>query len=112
MPIIDPNYLGDERDLRALVTALRLARQIGCASAYDEWREAEAEPGPAIDDVVLRQFAKNAFQSNFHPVGTYATGDPAMPVVDSELRAQRRRLPGRRRVRDAVDPSAKTAVRR
>jgi choline dehydrogenase len=64
---------------------LRLARQIGDASAYDEWREAEAAPGPAVDDD-LSQFAKAAFQSYFHPVGTCAMGDTAASVVDSELR--------------------------
>lgn len=70
-----------------MVTALRLARQIGDASAFDEWREAEAAPGPAVgDDSALRRYAKAAFQSYHHPVGTCAMGDTAMSVVDSELR--------------------------
>jgi choline dehydrogenase len=86
-PIIDPNDFGDERDLRTMITALRLARQIGDASAYDEWRSTEAAPGPAVDDDnALRGFAKAAFQSYFHPVGTCAMGDTATSVVDSELR--------------------------
>jgi choline dehydrogenase len=89
-PIVDPNYFGDDRDLRSMVTALRLARQIGAASAYDPWRLAEAAPGPAADDdqgdEALRNFAKAACQSYFHPVGTCAMGDTDMSVVDSELR--------------------------
>jgi choline dehydrogenase len=86
-PIVDPNYFGDERDLRTLVTALRLAREIGAASAYDQWRAAEAAPGPAADDEdALRNFAKAACQSYNHPVGTCAMGDTDMSVVDSELR--------------------------
>jgi choline dehydrogenase len=89
-PIVDPNYFGDERDLRTMVTALRLARQIGAASAYDAWRSAEAAPGPAADDDpedgALRNFAKAACQSYHHPVGTCAMGDTDMSVVDSELR--------------------------
>jgi choline dehydrogenase len=89
-PIVDPNYLGDERDLRTLVAALRVAREIGAASAYDAWRSAEAAPGPAADDDqddgALRNFAKAAYQSYFHPVGTCAMGDTDMSVVDSELR--------------------------
>jgi choline dehydrogenase len=86
-PIIDPNYFGDERDLRTLVAGLRLARRIGAASAYDPWRSAEAVPGPAVDDdEALRDFAKAAYQSYFHPVGTCAMGDTDMSVVDSELR--------------------------
>jgi choline dehydrogenase len=86
-PIIDPSYLGDDRDLCTLVTALRLARQIGDASAYDPWRSTEVAPGPAADnDDALAAFAKAAFQSYFHPVGTCAMGDTDMSVVDSELR--------------------------
>ena len=86
-PIIDPNYFGDDRDVRTMVTALRLARQVGAASAYDPWRLAEAAPGPAAaDDDTLGSFAKAACQSYFHPVGTCAMGDTEMSVVDSELR--------------------------
>ena len=86
-PIVNPNYFGDDRDLGTMVTALRLARQIGAASAYDPWRLAEAAPGPAVDgDDGLRNFAKAAYQSYSHPVGTCAMGDTQMSVVDSELR--------------------------
>jgi choline dehydrogenase len=86
-PIIDPNYFGDERDLRTMISALRLARQIGDAGAYDPWRAAEAAQGPATDDDnALGAFAKAAAQSYFRPVGTCAMGDTDMSVVDSELR--------------------------
>jgi choline dehydrogenase len=86
-PIIDPNYFGDDRDLRTLVAALKIAREIGAASPYDPWRAAEAAPGPAADDEeALRGFVKAAYQSYFHPVGTCAMGDTDMSVVDSELR--------------------------
>jgi choline dehydrogenase len=86
-PIVDPNYFGDGRDLSTLVAALRVARQIGGASAYDPWRAAEAVPGAAADDDdVLHNFAKAAYQSYFHPVGTCALGDTSMSVVVSELR--------------------------
>jgi choline dehydrogenase-like flavoprotein len=40
----------------------------------------------ADDDDTLGAFAKAAFQSYFHPVGTCAMGDTDMSVVDSELR--------------------------
>jgi choline dehydrogenase len=89
-PIVDPNYFGDERDVRTVVAALRVAGEIGAATAYDPWRAAEAAPGPAADDdqgdKALRNFAKAAYQSYNHPVGTCAMGDTQMSVVDSELR--------------------------
>ncbi|OBJ53731.1 GMC family oxidoreductase [Mycobacterium sp. 1423905.2] len=86
-PIIDPNYFGDDRDLRTMVAALRLARQLGDATAFDHLRGAQAAPGPDTDDDRgLRNFAKSAFQSYFHPVGTCAMGDTDMSVVDAQLR--------------------------
>jgi choline dehydrogenase len=64
-----------------------VARKIGAASAFDSLRAAEVAPGPgADDDDALRMFAKAAYQSYVHPVGTCAMGDTAMSVVDSELR--------------------------
>jgi choline dehydrogenase-like flavoprotein len=49
------------------------------------WRS--PRPGPAADDDdALRNFAKAAYQSYNHPVGTCAMGDTDMSVVDSELR--------------------------
>ncbi|WAJ45775.1 GMC family oxidoreductase N-terminal domain-containing protein [Mycobacterium sp. Aquia_216] len=86
LPIVDPNYFGDERDLGTLVAALRVAQKIGAASAYDSWRDAEVAPGRDADDDALRIFVKAAYQSYFHPVGTCAMGDTDMSVVDSELR--------------------------
>ncbi|GLE51083.1 GMC family oxidoreductase [Mycobacterium montefiorense] len=87
LPLVDPNYLGDDRDLRTLVAALRVARNIGAANAFDALRGAEVAPGPdADDDEALGNFAKAACQSYFHPVGTCAIGDTDMSVVDSELR--------------------------
>ncbi|OBA63813.1 choline dehydrogenase [Mycobacterium sp. 1100029.7] len=87
LPRVDPNYLGDERDVDIMVGALRVARNIGAASAFDAWRGAEAVPGPGVaDDEALRAFGKAACQSYLHPVGTCAMGDTDMSVVDSELR--------------------------
>ena len=86
-PLIDPNYLGDDRDIRTMVTGLRLAREIGQASAFDAWRGDELVPGPAAEDnEILSAATKHSFMSYFHPVGTCAMGNNTMSVVDSELR--------------------------
>ena len=107
-PILDPNYLGDDRDLRTMVTALRLAREIGAADAYDPWRSAEVAPGPAAaDDEALGNFARAACQSYFHPVGTCAMGDTHMSVVDSDLRVHG--LSGLRVADASVMPSIPSA---
>jgi choline dehydrogenase len=66
---------------------LQLARDIGAASAFDDWRSTEIAPGPDVDDVrALRTYVKNTFTPYFHPVGTCAIGDTASSVVDSDLR--------------------------
>lgn len=86
-PWIDPNYLGDDRDMRTAITGLRLTRNIGRARALDDWRGEEVPPGDnADDDKSLRAYVKKAFRTYFHVVGTCAMGASEMSVVDSELR--------------------------
>jgi choline dehydrogenase len=88
-PLIDPNYFGDDRDMRTMLAGLRLARRIGAADALAAWRSAEAAPGPDVaDDEALRDFVKSTFTTYFHPVGTCAMGTTDMSVVDSELRVR------------------------
>jgi choline dehydrogenase len=86
-PVIDPNYFGDDHDMRTMIEGLRIARSIGTAPALDIWRAEEVAPGEHIvDDDGLRRYARRASASYFHPVGTCAMGDTPNSVVDSELR--------------------------
>src|ERR1700746_686475 len=43
---IDPNSLGTDGDLEAIVRAIEAARELGNQRAFDEVREAELVPGP------------------------------------------------------------------
>ena len=47
-PLIDPGLLTDERDMRTMLTALRLTREIGGAQALAEWRADEVQPGLSV----------------------------------------------------------------
>jgi choline dehydrogenase-like flavoprotein len=86
-PVVDPRYLSDPRDVEAMVTGLKIAREIGRAKALAPWRAQEALPGPGADtDEALRHYADRAMQSYFHPVGTCRMGPDTMSVVDAELR--------------------------
>ncbi|MFD5458616.1 GMC family oxidoreductase [Streptomyces olivaceus] len=86
-PVLDPNYLGDERDLDVLVSGLRMAREIAGSCALDGWRGEEVAPGPAVqDDAGLRAYARTTVASYCHPVGTCAMGEHPLAVVDSSLR--------------------------
>jgi len=86
-PIVDPNYLGDDRDMATMVRGFGIAREIGNAPALEAWRAEEIAPGPSIDDEEsLRGFIRATTSSYYHPVGTCAVGETAESVVDSELR--------------------------
>ncbi len=86
-PVVDPCYLSDSRDVEAMVTGLKIAREIGRAKGLDPWRAAEALPGPSVDtDDALRQYADRMMESYAHPVGTCRMGTGQMSVVDPELR--------------------------
>jgi choline dehydrogenase len=86
-PVVDPRYLRDARDVHALVAGLKIAREIGRASALAPWRAAEVLPGPGADtDDALQHYANQTMGSYFHPVGTCRMGIDEMSVVDPELR--------------------------
>ena len=85
-PFIDPNLLGDERDLAGMVTALRMAREVGAAPALDAWRDKEVLPGAAVDGDALRDYVRRVTGPYFHAVGTCRIGDDPLAVVDAELR--------------------------
>jgi choline dehydrogenase len=88
-PLIQPNYLSDEKDRRAAVDSIRLARRIAAAPALAPYRPEEYLPGAALTtEAELAKAAGDVGTTIFHPVGTAKMGrdeDP-MAVVDSRLR--------------------------
>src|SRR5262249_23900764 len=86
-PVVDPQYLSDPADVQALMTGLKIAREIGRANALAPWRAGGVLLGAGVDtDEALRHYADTAMQSYFHPVGTCRMGVDAMSVVDPALR--------------------------
>ncbi|MCW2639031.1 MAG: glucose-methanol-choline oxidoreductase [Dactylosporangium sp.] len=86
-PLIDPNFLGDDRDLAAMLTALDMAREIGSSPALDQWRDEEALPGPDVhDENELRDYLRRDTDPYYHPVGTCRIGTDPAAVVDPQLR--------------------------
>jgi choline dehydrogenase-like flavoprotein len=103
-PIVDPNYLGDDRDMATMVRGFEIARQIGTAPSLEAWRAEEIAPGPSVDDEEsLRGFIRATTSSYYHPVGTCAVGETAESVVDSALRVHG--IKGLRVVDASVMPS-------
>ena len=90
-PVIKPNYLSVEEDLRVAADSLRVTRRIVAQPALQPYHPQEMLPGSQIrddDDAALRKAAGDVGTTIFHPVGTAKMGrdDDPMAVVDHRLR--------------------------
>ena len=88
-PVIRPNYLSTEEDLRVAADSIRLVRRIAAAPALQRYQPDEWLPGPAFQtEEELRHAAGKIGTTIFHPVGTCAMGRDADggAVVDARLR--------------------------
>lgn len=86
-PLIDPNYLGAESDMRRMLHGLAVAREIAATQAFAPWRGREVLPGPDVtDEPALRAFIARATGTYYHPVGSCAMGSGPGAVVDPQLR--------------------------
>lgn len=103
-PLIRPNYLSDERDLRVAADAIRLTRRIVAAPALAGYRPEEYKPGPQYQsEEDLQRAAGEIGTTIFHPVGTCAMGQGREAVVDARLRVHG--IAGLRVVDASVMPS-------
>jgi choline dehydrogenase len=87
-PLVDPNYLGDVRDLRHLIEGLKIARGIADASPLREALTGELLPGAGVqDDAALADYIRQTVRTDWHPVGTCRMGrsDDPMSVVSATL---------------------------
>lgn len=88
-PLIEPNYLGDPRDIQAMLDALKLSRRVVQQSAMRDYVERETRPGIDVqDDDGLLDYIKTCGQTSWHPIGTCRMGSDDQAVVDPELRVR------------------------
>ena len=86
-PLIDPNYLGSESDIRRMVHGIKVAREIAAGEPFSPWRAREVLPGPDVtDEAALRAFLARGTGTYYHPVGTCAMGTGPDAVVGPDLR--------------------------
>ena len=86
-PSINPRYLDDERDRRAIVGGLRLVREWFKAPALARYVVAETLPGPDVQtDDEFVAFARQTGTTVFHASCSCRMGPDAMSVVDDQLR--------------------------
>lgn len=86
-PLIQPNFLTAEADLRRMREALRIAREVIGQKAYDAYRGEELAPGPGVTNASdIDAYHRKRGSTVWHPVGTCKMGQDEMAVVDSRLR--------------------------
>ena len=105
-PRILANYLGDAEgfDLKMMVEAARLSRDILQQPAFDPWRKAPLFPGrDDLDDAGLEAFIRAKAETIYHPAGTCRMGSDDAAVVDPQLRV--RGIEGLRVIDASVMPS-------
>ncbi|MGW1770235.1 GMC family oxidoreductase [Streptomyces sp. NPDC002104] len=81
-PVVDPGYLSDDRDLEVMRRGLAIARRIGEADAFADWRGREAVPGSGTNAESVDEFIRKATGPYFHFTGTCRMGTDADAVVD------------------------------
>jgi choline dehydrogenase len=89
MPLINPNFMGEEEDLRAAVESVRAIRKVMAQESLAQVITEETDPGPGIQsDAEIGEWVKSAVMTMFHPVGTCRMGQDARAVVDARLRVR------------------------
>ena len=89
-PLINPRYLSEDQDQRAMIGGLRWIRRLSAAPALAKYVTAETWPGGAVQtDDELLDYARRTGSTAFHASCTCRMGTDAMAVVDDRLRIPR-----------------------
>lgn len=89
-PIIQPNYLSEEYDLRTLIKGVRKAYEVMQARAFDKYRKDLYFPSYIDDDEVVAEHIRKTLEGVYHPVGTCKMGkeNDENTVVNSYLQVK------------------------
>jgi len=86
-PAINPRYLSDETDRRAMIGGLRFARKFCAAPPLKQFLREESLPGRDVQsDDELLDYARRNGGTCYHASCTCMMGSHPMSVVDSTLR--------------------------
>ncbi len=87
-PVIDPNFLDDERDLAVLRAGVRLSHRIVDAPALQEYGPTDRHPIDLDNDDELDNLIRQRADTVYHPVGTCRMGSDKDSVVDPTLKVR------------------------
>jgi choline dehydrogenase len=85
-PIIQPNFLSVEHDLKILVEGTKMALEIANTNGLTGLMKKLEVPLDTSSDDALAQHIKNKLETVYHPAGTCKMGKDEMAVVDPRLR--------------------------
>jgi len=86
-PAINPRYLSEDTDRRAIVGGLRFVRRLFAAPALAKYCGAELLPGSGVEtDDELLDYARQKGSTVYHATCTCKMGSDQMAVVDDQLR--------------------------
>jgi choline dehydrogenase len=86
-PAINPRYLSEQTDRRAIIGGLRFVRRLFAAPALAKYCGAEILPGAQIEtDDELLDYARQKGSTVYHATCTCKMGSDQMAVVDDQLR--------------------------
>ncbi|HXP05562.1 MAG TPA: GMC family oxidoreductase N-terminal domain-containing protein [Stellaceae bacterium] len=104
MPAINPRYLSEESDRRAIIGGLRFARRLFDAPALKKFVREESLPGVGVQsEDELLDYARRNGGTCYHASCTCMMGQHPLAVVDDELRV--RGLDGLRVIDASVMPA-------
>ncbi len=85
-PLIDPNFLDDERDIAVLRAGIRQMHRIIDTPPIADYAGEDVNNTPLDDDDALDELIRARADTVYHPVGTCRMGGDKEAVVDHELR--------------------------
>jgi choline dehydrogenase len=86
-PAINPRYLSEEADRRAIIGGLRFVRRLFAAPALAQYCGTEILPGRQVEtDDELLDYARQKGSTVYHATCTCRMGGDQMAVVDDQLR--------------------------
>lgn len=87
-PEIDPNFLGEESDMLAMIDGFKATRRLMQAPALQSIATADMFTRHVESDEEIRALLTRRVDTVYHPVGTCKMGQDENAVVDHELRVQ------------------------
>jgi choline dehydrogenase-like flavoprotein len=82
---IDPNFLGDERDLDDLLTGFKLTQQLMQSPSLSSLYSQDLFSADVHSDEDIKTLLRNRVDTVYHPAGSCKMGIDAMAVVNPEL---------------------------